>query len=220
MGHPDARDLFQFKNAVLGLMEVCHYKTGRCNLLYAIQDITLGVHRNGIRAEAERGAKHILGAAVKGAGHLHGHFLMHLRGEDETESVSNECLNGSTFPEELAYVVILGTANYAECFRSRAAEVSPSNEVGRLANLKCATLLSESTELDDRFRALKIYLGMAESDDPALAALAAPYALRDFQRSGATAAMRTEAARMTHSLPRAFLCLPILSLRDMAYCYF
>ena len=55
-------------------------------------------------------------------------------------------------------------------YYTRAAEVSPSNEVGRLANLKCATLLSESTELDDRFRALKIYLGMAESDDPALAA--------------------------------------------------
>ena len=55
-------------------------------------------------------------------------------------------------------------------YYTRAAEISPSNEVGRLANLKCATLLSESTALDDRFRALKIYLGMAESDDPALAA--------------------------------------------------
>ena len=55
-------------------------------------------------------------------------------------------------------------------YYTRAAEASPSNEVGRLANLKCATLLSESTELDDRFRALKIYLGMAGSDDPTLAA--------------------------------------------------
>ena len=52
----------------------------------------------------------------------------------------------------------------------RAAVISPSNEVGRLANLKCAALLSESKELDDRFRALKIYLVMAELDEPALAA--------------------------------------------------
>ena len=55
-------------------------------------------------------------------------------------------------------------------YYTRAAEISPSNEVGRLANLKCATLLSESKQLDERFRAYKIYVAMSKSDDPNLAA--------------------------------------------------
>ncbi len=63
-----------------------------------------------------------------------------------------------------------GKTSDAIDYYTRAAEISPSNEVGRLANLKCAALLSESKELDDRFRALKIYLALAELDDPALAA--------------------------------------------------
>ncbi|MBO7689190.1 MAG: tetratricopeptide repeat protein [Kiritimatiellae bacterium] len=63
-----------------------------------------------------------------------------------------------------------GKTSDAIDYYTRAAEISPSNEVGRLANLKCAALLSESKELDDRFRALKTYLALAELDDPALAA--------------------------------------------------
>ena len=52
----------------------------------------------------------------------------------------------------------------------RAAEVSPTNEVARLARLKGAALLSESEVLQDRRQALGIYLDLAESDDPQLAA--------------------------------------------------
>ena len=55
-------------------------------------------------------------------------------------------------------------------YYARAAEISPSNEVGRAANLKCAALLSDSKTLDERFRAYKIYLSLIKSDDPNLAA--------------------------------------------------
>ncbi len=52
----------------------------------------------------------------------------------------------------------------------RAAEISPTNEVGRLARLKGAALLSESDAVQDRRQALGIYLDLAESKDPQLAA--------------------------------------------------
>ena len=52
----------------------------------------------------------------------------------------------------------------------RASEVSPTNEVARLARLKCAALLSESDQVQDRRQALGIYLDLVESDDPQLAA--------------------------------------------------
>ena len=55
-------------------------------------------------------------------------------------------------------------------YYTRAANISPSNEVGRAANLKCAALLSDSKVLDERFRAYKIYLSLIKSDDPSLAA--------------------------------------------------
>ena len=51
----------------------------------------------------------------------------------------------------------------------RASEISSTNEVAHLARLKCAALLSESTVQEDRFRALMIYLTMAESKDPKIA---------------------------------------------------
>ena len=52
----------------------------------------------------------------------------------------------------------------------RAAEVSSTNEVARVARLKCAALLSESDAPQDRRQALGIYLDLAESKDPKLAA--------------------------------------------------
>ena len=52
----------------------------------------------------------------------------------------------------------------------RASEVSPTNEVARLARLKCAALLSESDQVQDRRQALGSYLDLVESDDPRLAA--------------------------------------------------
>ena len=52
----------------------------------------------------------------------------------------------------------------------RAAEISPTNEVGRLARLKGAALLSASDVEQDRRQALGIYLDLAASDDPQLAA--------------------------------------------------
>lgn len=55
-------------------------------------------------------------------------------------------------------------------YYARAAKISPSNEVGRAANLKCAALLSDSKTLDERFRAYKIYLSLSKSDNPNLAA--------------------------------------------------
>ena len=55
-------------------------------------------------------------------------------------------------------------------YYARAAKVSPSNEVGRLANLKCAALLSESSDPELRGKAFHIYDEMSKSDDPQLAA--------------------------------------------------
>ena len=52
----------------------------------------------------------------------------------------------------------------------RAAEVSATNDVARLARLKEAALLSESDVQLDRRLALGIYLDLAEADDPQLAA--------------------------------------------------
>ena len=52
----------------------------------------------------------------------------------------------------------------------RAAEISPTNEVGRLARLKGAALLAASDAEQDRRQSLGIYLDLAASDDPQLAA--------------------------------------------------
>ena len=54
-------------------------------------------------------------------------------------------------------------------YYTRAAEASPSNEVGRLANLKLAALLSESSVQSNRVEALTIYLELAKSDNAKLA---------------------------------------------------
>lgn len=48
----------------------------------------------------------------------------------------------------------------------RAAKMSPTNEVGRLARLKGAALLAASSVSQDRRQALGIYLDLATSDDP------------------------------------------------------
>ena len=52
----------------------------------------------------------------------------------------------------------------------RAAEMSSTNEVGRLARLKGAALLSVSDTVQDRRKALQIYLDLAASDEPQLVA--------------------------------------------------
>ena len=61
-------------------------------------------------------------------------------------------------------------ATAAVDYYRRAAEMSPTNEVGRLARLKGAALLSVSDSAQDRRQALSIYLDLAASNDPQLMA--------------------------------------------------
>ena len=51
----------------------------------------------------------------------------------------------------------------------KASATSPSNDVARFANLRCAQLLAASADANDRRRAQSIYLDMAYGKDPALA---------------------------------------------------
>ena len=82
---------------------------------------------------------------MKRVRHLHWHLLVHFPGKHETEGVGYEGLNGSAFPEELAYVVVLGAAYYAESIRTGAAEV-PSVEGHRHHLLLLAAVLPHKAE--------------------------------------------------------------------------
>lgn len=82
----------------------------------------------------------------------------------------------------------------------RAAEISRTNDVARLARLKGAALLSESDSVQDRRQALGIYLDMAASSDPQVAA----EAMFSAAMLGYRDERYTEAARLFHRLASEF----------------
>ena len=83
----------------------------------------------------------------------------------------------------------------------RAAKVSATNSVARLANLKAAALLSESKERRDRYKSLHLYDMLAETDDPQLVAEALFFAAMLNYHEGEYEAAATRFHRLATKCP-------------------
>ena len=99
-----------------------------------------------------------------------------LDGEARVAELS--ALNHAGAPEQIRVTALYFLGEAAEkshnpkaaiSWYQKASATSPSNDVARLANLRCASLLAASADANDRRRAQSIYLDMAYGKDPALA---------------------------------------------------